>query len=84
MKIDNRVVKEFNINDTVYVMLTDRGKSILREEAPGQFKGGWFNSVVEGGFYRMSMWEFMNIFGKHYYCGDIGTITENNKIYVEY
>lgn len=65
--------KEFNINEYVYVKLTDYGKEILRERRER------FNEVLiskgiepfttdfikvdEDGFTQFQLWELMNIFG---------------------
>ena len=72
-----------NINNTVYVKLTDYGENILKENTYNMFKDGWFNCKMKEGFYRMSLWEFMKIYGKYFYTGSKQMIIENTLYIVE-
>lgn len=61
---------KFNINDTVKVKLTERGKQIHREEWDRVFgdKSGFIYTPPledENGYSRWQMWSLMKIFGNH-------------------
>lgn len=66
-----------NINDTVFVKLTEYGEQILKSSGV-RFEDDWFNSKMPDGYYRMSLWEFMNIFGGSFYCGSKQEVVENS------
>ena len=59
-----------NINNTVYVKLTEYGESIIKSDIY-RFKDGWFNCKMKEGYYRMSLWEFMKIFGEFFYQSEL-------------
>jgi hypothetical protein len=53
----------FNINDYVYVRLTDRGRTILMQQhqpAPVEDPDGYS---------RWQLWHLMSVFGQHVYNG---------------
>jgi hypothetical protein len=66
-----------NINDIVFVKLTEYGERILKQSG-ATFKDGWFNCKMPDGYYRMVLWEFMSIFGSSCYCGSKLMIVENS------
>ena len=72
-----------NINNTVYVKLTEYGESILQKAIYSKFKDGWFNCKMTEGYYRMSLWEFMKIFGTFFYTGSQQMIVDNELFIVE-
>lgn len=65
---------KFNINDTVKVKLTERGKKLHREEWDRVFgdKSGFTYSLPkedENGYSSWQMWSLMETFGKHVSLG---------------
>jgi len=72
-----------NINNTVYVKLTEYGESVLKSNTYSKFEDGDFNCKMKEGYYRMSLWEFMRIFGKRFYMGSQQMIVDNELFIVE-
>lgn len=83
---------EFNINDHVYVKLTDVGKERLKKNYVEycdhlRSMGGSYPfefslpTEDENGWSRWQLWELMNEFGSHLYTG-CPTYFESNKIRV--
>lgn len=70
-------MKVFNINEYIYVKLTDRGKNILNNYY-ADFD--WKPTPNEEGYYKFQMWQFMNLFGNHFSMGT-DNITINNNVY---
>ena len=79
MKIEDKEYKTFNINEFVKVKLTQKGKLVYLEhqiEIQKRFNRDRIKidvplnvEVDDEGFSSFQLWEFMNIFGSHMYCG---------------
>lgn len=82
----DRVIK-INMNKTIKIKLTNRGKMILYEYWENKLKKHnsekdvieWVKSKIKKGYYEIELWQFMNIFGEHFYNG-AEPISENNEI----
>lgn len=80
----------FNINDEIKVKLTDKGKEILAKEiAEGNKVARLDPDFVlsdyqedEEGYIHPQLWDFMRIFGSHFFNGGPCYI-ENNEIIFE-
>ena len=80
----------FNINDEIKVKLTDKGKELLAKEiAEGNKVAGLDPGFVpsdyqedEEGYIYPRIWNFMRIFGSHFFNGGPCYI-ENNEIIFE-
>ncbi|QDV86931.1 hypothetical protein [Planctomycetes bacterium TBK1r] len=79
----------FNLNDYVYVRLTEHGRQVHRE---------WFESVMSGnlwdagytkpvedddGWSKWQMWSLINVFGNHVYMGAKPCFDMNVKLCVK-
>ncbi len=81
---------KININKTIKIKLTNRGKMILFEYWEKSFKGHnlekdvieWVNSKIKNDYYETELWQFTKIFGEHFYNG-AEPISENNEIEIE-
>ena len=69
-------MKEFNINSSINVKLTETGMAILRNRhnelqqkfpAVGEFKAP---EVDENGYCSFQLWELMQVFGNYMYMGN--------------
>ena len=56
-----------NINDSVKVKLTDKGKEILGQPKNSYYKTHRYNDNTS--VLSVSIWELMEIFGEHLYNG---------------
>lgn len=82
LRLIKNVVK-ININQTVLVQLTEYAESIINGD-PGlisQFGDGFFQTKFNEGYYRMTLWQFMEIFGPRFYNG-ARQIVVDNEIYI--
>jgi DNA-binding MarR family transcriptional regulator len=64
---------KFNINNSVRVRLTPKGREILAEiakTAPPAARDAWVWREDEQGWSRWSMWELMSLLGKYCYIGN--------------
>lgn len=70
-------MKGFNINDYVYVKLTDLGREVYRKRNDGLLSKDTTikldipedKDVNSNGYSSFQMWSLMDIFGKHMYLG---------------
>jgi len=67
-------MKEFNINEYVWVKLTEHGHEILRKEAEKYRQYSWFKPYTpaptdEDGFTKFQAWHLMQQFGPHISLG---------------
>lgn len=66
----------FNVNDYVFVRLTERGREVLRNRAiilsvaTGQEPRDKYPPDTDG-WSKFQMWELMNIFGEHTFNGAV-------------
>ena len=82
---------EFNINDTIKVKLTDKGKEILNKWiAEGNKLCGMEPDFIpscyqedEDGYIHPQLWDFMSIFGPYFACGAPCYIEHNRIIFDE-
>ena len=58
---ERKLIKEFNINHTVWVKLTEMGKRILESNGDTTWQ---FNKVVDG-WTEVQLWVLMDTFGDH-------------------
>ena len=80
---------EMNINRIVKVKLTDLGNKIYKDYLQNEYKSlshypGLAKIRLEkdqDGYIHFQLWEFMYIFGEHFYNGS-EAVTENNEIIV--
>ena len=83
-------MKEFNVNDTIWVKLMPEGRKIhWRKHLEFWKKLGKLNdfpytppNTDEHGFSSFQLWSFMEIFGSEFTLGALPFI-ENNTIYFE-
>ena len=77
-----------NINDQIEIKLTDHGKSILDEYVAKQLETmSYLNLPTDytpykadrRGYIKLTLWEFANIFGGHFWNGG-PQLLENNAI----
>ena len=79
----------FNINDEIKVKLTDKGKEILAKEIakgnsiaklPSNFRPSCYQEDDEG-YIHPQLWDFMRIFGSHFFNGAPCYIEHNEIIF---
>jgi hypothetical protein len=79
----------FNINDTIKVKLTDKGKEILHRRIVEGVKIARLHSDFipscyqedDEGYIHPQLWDFMNIFGSYFACGAPCYIEDNTIIF---
>lgn len=80
----------YNINDKIKVKLTEYGNSILEKDVAdtlGRLKGfnypGYFPYHTDkDGYIEFQLWDFMRIFGSHFYMGCKQIIEHNEIIFI--
>ena len=81
----------YNINDKIKVKLTDRGKEILAKEIakgnsiarlPTDFIPSCYQEDNEG-YIHPQLWDFMRIFGSHFWNGCPQVIEKNEIIFID-
>lgn len=78
---------KINMNKTIKIKPTNKGKMILFEYWEKSFKKNdskedaieWVKSKIQNGYYEIELWQFMKIFGEHFFNG-AEPISENNEI----
>ena len=82
-------MKAFNLNYTIKVKLTDKGKDIyyhqydwLNRELGKELLKPRYPDVDEDGFTKFQLWHFMEIYGPHISL-TAPTFIEHNDIYIE-
>lgn len=82
----------YNINDKIKVKLTEHGKTILRNEVADTMRklqnlnlpDDYFPYPEdEDGYTEFQLWDFMNIFGSHFYMGGSQIIKNNEIIFID-
>ena len=68
---------KININHTVRVKLTDKGKEIMEDQRQP------FPKVDEDGYHHFQLWVLMAIFGQHMYAGIVDMPFETTIYYDE-
>ncbi|MCK9156729.1 MAG: hypothetical protein M0P12_11615 [Paludibacteraceae bacterium] len=74
-------MNKMNINDNVYVFLTDAGKRILKEKAAWTFLSPVYDEKT--GLLCEQLWFIMSVFGPHIWLGMPETLFRKNMIYFE-
>lgn len=74
-------MKKMNINDNVYVFLTDHGKQILENEYAWRLKEPFYNENT--GLYQEQLWVLMQTFGPHLWLGCPELPFKRGRIYFE-
>lgn len=81
----------YNINDKIKVKLTDKGKEILAKEIakgnsitrlPADFIPSCYREDNEG-YIHPQLWDFMRIFGSHFWNGCPQVIENNEIIFID-
>lgn len=82
----------YNINHKIKVKLTEHGKAILGHELADTMSMlitlKFFEDYVpypedEDGYITFQLWDFMRIFGSHFYMGDPLIIEHNEIIFLD-
>ena len=80
----------YNINDKIKVKLTDKGKEILAKEIakgnsiarlPTDFIPSCYQEDIDG-YIHPQLWDFMRIFGSHFWNGCSQVIEHNEIIFI--
>ena len=71
-------MKKININETVFVFLTNHGIDVLRNNPAGK----WIKINAVKGYTEIQLWELCQIFGPYMYNG-AKQCFEDNTIYFE-
>lgn len=82
---------KFNINESVKVKLTERGKELLKEDHENFWSSTSFPKITKpvyippkvdkDGFSEFQFWHFMHTFGPYLYLGSVGVPFEELNIY---
>lgn len=80
-----------NINDEIKVKLTEYGNSILEKDitdTAGMLKGFSYPEYFpyhtdKDGYIEFKLWDFMRIFGSHFYNGCSQIIEHNEIIFID-
>jgi len=75
-------MNKMNINDNVYVFLTDAGKRILKEKAAWTFLSPVYDEKT--GLLCEQLWFIMSVFGPHIWLGMPETLFRKNNVYFNY
>ena len=63
-----------NINEPVWVKITDKGREILTEHwkhvLGDRFDATNYDRLSSTGWVKFQLWDLMNLFGKHVYMGN--------------
>ena len=76
-------MKKYNINEYVYVKLTEEGKRLLEEFYDSMGLIGEIKTLfptTRGGYTRFQLYEIALIFGKHLYNGSTTQLFFNNDL----
>ena len=80
----------YNINDKIKVKLTEHGKDILEKDITdtlGMLKNFNYQKYSpyytdKDGYTEFTLWDFMRIFGSHFYNGCFQIIEHNEIIFI--
>lgn len=81
----------YNINHKIKVKLTEHGKAILRRDlidSMSMLSNLRFDSYAcypedEDGYITFQLWDFMRIFGSHFWLGEPLIIEHNEIIFID-